>query len=47
VAETVNMDHIKRSYYRARPHMNPLGIVPVGPELSYDAPHDRGRFGRG
>jgi putative glutathione S-transferase len=47
VAQTVNVDHIKRSYYRARPHMNPLGIVPVGPELSYGAPHNRGRFGRG
>jgi putative glutathione S-transferase len=44
IAETVNMDHIKRSYYRARPHMNPLGIIPVGPELYYDQPHDRGKF---
>ena len=45
VAETVNMDHIKRSYYRARPTTNPLGIVPVGPEQDFSRPHDRGRFG--
>jgi len=45
VAETVNMDHIKRSYYRARPTTNPLGIVPVGPEQDFSKPHDRARFG--
>ena len=44
IAETVNMDHIKRSYYRLRRHINPLGIIPLGPELHYDKPHDRGRF---
>ncbi|HEY8268545.1 MAG TPA: glutathione S-transferase family protein [Xanthobacteraceae bacterium] len=45
VAETVNMDHIKRSYYRARPTTNPLGIVPVGPAQDFSRPHDRARFG--
>ena len=24
---------------------NPNGIVPLGPEIDYGAPHDRGRFG--
>ncbi len=46
VAETVNMDHIKRSYYRARSNINPLGIVPVGPQQDFSKPHDRARFVR-
>jgi glutathionyl-hydroquinone reductase len=34
IAETVSIDHIKRGYYSLRP-VNPSGIVPVGPDLSY------------
>ena len=45
VAATVNMDHIKRHYYGSQRHVNPSGIVPVGPALDFMAPHDRGRFG--
>jgi putative glutathione S-transferase len=45
VAETVNMDHIKRHYYGSHKQINPTGIVPLGPELDFSAPHDRGRFG--
>ena len=45
IAATVNMDHIKRHYYGSHPHLNPSGIVPLGPELNFTAPHDRGRFG--
>jgi glutathionyl-hydroquinone reductase len=45
VAATVNMDHIKRHYYGSQRHVNPTGIVPVGPALDFLAPHDRGRFG--
>ncbi|HKA80821.1 MAG TPA: glutathione S-transferase C-terminal domain-containing protein, partial [Xanthobacteraceae bacterium] len=45
VAATVNMDHIKRHYYGSQRHVNPTGIVPVGPTLDFLAPHDRGRFG--
>jgi glutathionyl-hydroquinone reductase len=44
VAETVNMDHIKRHYYGSQRHVNPTGIVPLGPALDFMAPHDRGRF---
>jgi putative glutathione S-transferase len=44
IAETVHMDHIKRHYYGSHRHINPTGIVPVGPELDFTAPHDRGRF---
>ena len=31
VAETVNMDHIKRHYYGSQKRVNPTGIVPLGP----------------
>lgn len=44
VAETVHMDHIKRHYYGSHRGINPTGIVPVGPELDFTAPHDRGRL---
>jgi putative glutathione S-transferase len=46
VAKTVNMDHIKRHYYGSHRHINPTGIVPLGPLLDFDAPHDRGRFAK-
>jgi putative glutathione S-transferase len=36
VAETVNMDHIKRHYYLSHPHLNPSGIVPAGPLLDFE-----------
>ena len=44
VAETVDLTHIKRHYYGSHPQINPSGIVPVGPELDFLAPHDRARF---
>lgn len=44
VAATVNMDHIKRHYYGSQRHVNPTGIVPLGPLLDFSAPHDRSRF---
>ncbi len=34
MAETVNIDHIKRGYYSIRA-LNPNGIVPLGPELDW------------
>jgi putative glutathione S-transferase len=45
IAGTVNMDHIKRHYYGSHRNVNPTGIVPLGPQLDFLAPHDRGRFG--
>ena len=44
VAETVNLDHIKRHYYISHRNVNPTGIVPIGPLLDFTLPHDRGRF---
>ncbi len=37
IAATVNMDHIKRHYYETHKALNPLGIVPLGPELGFTA----------
>ena len=35
VAETVDFGHIKRHYYESHRHINPTGIVPVGPDLPF------------
>lgn len=42
VAETVNMDHIKRHYYESHGTINPTGIVPTGPDIDFTVPHGRG-----
>ncbi|MBC8716979.1 glutathione S-transferase family protein [Ochrobactrum sp. Marseille-Q0166] len=44
VASTVNMEHIKGHYYCSHKMINPTGIVPLGPEIDFSAPHDRDRF---
>lgn len=45
VAETVDIGQIKRHYYVSQRTINPTQIVPVGPELDFDAPHGRDKFG--
>ncbi|MGC4013637.1 MAG: glutathione S-transferase family protein [Luteolibacter sp.] len=42
IAETVNLDHIKRHYYITHDDINPTGIVPLGPILDFTVPHHRG-----
>jgi putative glutathione S-transferase len=42
VAETVNLDHIKRHYYVTHRKINPTGVVPRGPEIDFTEPHGRG-----
>ncbi|WP_295813295.1 glutathione S-transferase family protein [uncultured Nitratireductor sp.] len=46
VAGTVDMLHIKAHYYGSHKTINPTGVVPLGPELDLDAPHNRGRFAK-
>ena len=46
VAETVDFGHIKRHYYRSHEGINPTRIVPNGPILNLDEPHDRARLSR-
>lgn len=42
VAETVDMDHIKRHYYATHDQINPTRIVPKGPDVDWSLPHGRG-----
>jgi glutathionyl-hydroquinone reductase len=44
VAATVNLDHIKRHYFMSHRHLNPSGLVPLGPILDFTRSHDRDRF---
>jgi glutathionyl-hydroquinone reductase len=46
VAETVDVTGIKLGYYGGMPNLNPSGIIPLGPELDFTAPHDRGQFAK-
>jgi putative glutathione S-transferase len=41
IATTVNLVHIKRHYYMSHRHINPTGIVPVGPAIYFYAPSGR------
>jgi putative glutathione S-transferase len=41
VADTVNMDHIKEHYYTTHPEVTPTRIIAAGPELDFEADHDR------
>jgi putative glutathione S-transferase len=45
IAQTVNIDQIKRHYYGSQRQVNPTGIVPIGPIIDFMAPHDRARLG--
>lgn len=45
VKETCNLDHIKRHYYKSHPNVNPTRIVPKGPLINFEAPHNRYRMG--
>jgi putative glutathione S-transferase len=44
IAGTVSIDQIKRHYYGSQRQVNPTGIVPIGPLIDFNAPHDRARF---
>ncbi len=41
VRPTCNLEHIKVHYYWSQENVNPTRIVPRGPTLPLDAPHDR------
>lgn len=42
VADTVDLHHIKTHYYASHRTINPTGVVPLGPDIDYLAPHGRG-----
>lgn len=41
IKQTVNMEHIKQHYYYSHDSINPSRIVPKGPALDFDQPHNR------
>ena len=41
IADTVNLDHIKRHYYFSHTTINPTQVVPKGPKLDLDGPWQR------
>ena len=42
IAGTFNLELTKQHYYQSHKNINPTGIVPIGPEIDLDAPHNRG-----
>ena len=44
IAETVSIEHIKAHYYTSHANINPTRIIPVGPVLDFNEPHDRARL---
>ena len=41
IAETINMAHIKAHYYTSHATINPTGVIPAGPVINFDEPHER------
>jgi glutathionyl-hydroquinone reductase len=46
VADTIDIPAIKLGYYGGMRNLNPNGIIPLGPELDFFAPHDRGQYAK-
>jgi glutathionyl-hydroquinone reductase len=42
VADTVKMDHIVRHYHYSHETINPNRIIPINPNIDFNAPHGRG-----
>ncbi len=40
-SETVHIELYKKGYYGRSPGLNPRGIIPLGPDLDFEASHDR------
>ena len=45
VADTVDMNDIRRHYYLSHKDLNPFGIIPIGPELDLDRSSGRENVG--
>lgn len=41
IAETVDINYIKRHYYYSHTTINPTQVIPKGPALDFDSPHNR------
>lgn len=42
--KTTHFDHIKLHYFWSHETINPSRVVPVGPSVDFEQPHDRDRF---
>ncbi len=42
ISETIDHDQITRHYYFSHRSINPYGIIPIGPDTDWSAPHNRG-----
>lgn len=45
IAETVDPEHIQKHYQMSHRQINPFGIVAIGPDLDFTAPHGRETLG--
>jgi putative glutathione S-transferase len=43
----VNVQHIVDHYYRSHGDINPARLVPTGPDIDFDEPHNRDRLAGG
>lgn len=41
IAETVDMEHIRKHYYSSQESVNPTRVVAIGPELAFNEPYGR------
>ncbi|MBX2886328.1 MAG: glutathione S-transferase family protein [Granulosicoccus sp.] len=44
IAHTCNFEHAKRHYLQSHDTINPHRIVPIGPSINFDEPHERDRL---
>lgn len=44
IADTVNIEYIKAHYYGSHTTINPTQVIPLGPNLDFNAPHNRGEL---
>ena len=41
ITDTINMSHIRKHYHLSHESINPCRILPIGPDLDFNAPHGR------
>ena len=41
IKQTVNYEHIKQHYFYSHETINPTRVVPTGPEINFEVPHQR------
>ncbi|KAJ8027275.1 Glutathione S-transferase omega-like 2 [Holothuria leucospilota] len=46
ISETVDQEHIQKHYQASHRSINPHGIVAIGPDIDFNAPHDREKLSK-